>query len=48
LLAEHHGHSVALVMYLFGQHSVAVTDIGEAMTAADLYRRFLGWVPGPS
>lgn len=46
LLAEHDGHAVPLAMYLTGQHALAVGDIGETRTAADLYRRFLGWVGG--
>lgn len=44
LRTEYDGHSVPLMMYLNAQHVLAIGDIGEKVTAAELYRRFLGWV----
>lgn len=44
LAEEYTSAPLALTMYLTSQHVLAVGDIGETRTAADLYRRFLGWV----
>lgn len=48
LTAEYEGMSSALAIYLYSQHCVAAVDIGDRVTAGDLYRRFLGWVGATS
>ncbi len=44
LRREHCGHVAALAVLMSGQAVVAAPDLGDTITAGDLYRRFLGWV----
>jgi len=48
LQIEYRNQSAVLAIYMLSQMAAAAPEIGEQVTGSDLYRRFLGWIPGPA